>query len=301
MKSEIYKNFEFLQLDSSSKCHYYLKKENKKSIILTIGYADFWYHTEITNYLIENNFNIYIIDVCNMGTAQTEEINNQIPSIEFACQELDKYFDSLKIFETDNKIYWLSHSTSGLFAIRYYKIGKYGKNIEKYIFNAPLFDLYQANLLIDIVFFIYFVAGKFKPFKNINGNINSYKDSPSNIYAFLNKGEMIKSYKNYDLYKKNFKLPVNLGFISSVKKNTKLLQKGYIDQQDVNKFCVLISDKFSPTENYADNSLDVVEITKISENMGIKVFNIKDAIHDVFSSEEQIRNQAFDILKDLLK
>ena len=99
MKSEIYKNFEFLQLDSSSKCHYYLKKENKKSIILTIGYADFWYHTEITNYLIENNFNIYIIDVCNMGTAQTEEINNQIPSIEFACQELDKYFDSLKILK----------------------------------------------------------------------------------------------------------------------------------------------------------------------------------------------------------
>ena len=279
-------------------------EKNTKALIITSGYANFWFHTDITDkFFNDYNFNIYIIDTPEMGTAITDNNsnNNSIVSIENRIKYLDICFDELDIFNSNKNVYWLSHSTSGLFAIRYYKLGKYKNQISKYIMNAPLFELNKSALLNKIMIPIYSFLGKFDLFKNINGQLGvNKKESVTIKYYYKNVPNLITSFSNYENLQPKLNQEVDLGFFYTVTQNTKLLKDGYIEENDKDKFVVLLSDNFDPKENSNDNTLDVIRIKEICQNMGIETIVIENANHDVFSSIEKVRNNSINILKKIL-
>ena len=275
-------------------------EKNTKAFIITSGLVNFWYHTDITNKLFDDyNFNIYIVDTPEMGTAITENNsnNNNIVSIDNRIKYLDICFNELDIFNSNKNISWLSHSTSSLFAIRYYRLGKYNKQISKYIMNAPLFEFNKRDLLKKITIPIYSFLGRFNFLKNTNGQIGvNKKESVTIKHYYKNVPNLITTFPNYEKLQPKLNQEVDLGFFYTVTQNTKLLKDGYIEENDKDKFVVLLSDNFDPKENSNDNTLDVIRIKEISENMGIETIVIKNANHDVFSSINDVRNKSIDIL-----
>ena len=227
-------------------------EKNTKALIITSGYADFWFHSDITdNFFDDYNFNIYIVDTPEMGTAITDNNsnNNSILSIEHRVEYLDICFDELDIFNSNKNVYWLSHSTSGLFAIRYYKLGKYNKDISKYIMNSPLFELNKSALFNKIMIPIYSFLGKFHFLKNINGQLGvNKKESISSKYCYQNMEKLITNLSGHEKFKPKLDQETDFGFFYTVTQNTKLLKNGYIDEDDKDKFMVFLSDNFDPTK-----------------------------------------------------
>ena len=140
--------------------YHFLETSKKYLLVITSGYSDYWFHTDISKEL-SKKYSILILDTPGMGTAtdKTKKDFYNIVSINSRVFYIDHVLDQFVNDSDDNndndndsdddsdndskflKISFLAHSTSCLFITKYLEKGKRIKNIDKVIFNIPFFDI----------------------------------------------------------------------------------------------------------------------------------------------------------------
>lgn len=269
------------------------KNEPEKSPVLYLhGFNDYFFQTHVADQFNRNGFNFYALDLRKYGRSL---LAHQHPNY---CRSITEYFEeidrSVEIIQkkSDKKIILVGHSTGGLLASVYLNIGKYRENFDRLILNSPFLDfnvnLLQRWFLLPLagpVSAIFPYASRKKPFSHLYG-------------ASISRTR----YGEWD-YNKEWKpmngFPAYFKWIYAVNRaQKKIRMHSYIDIPILILHAERSSkpDKWKDILKRSDMVLDVRHIRKFGVKLGpdVSLIAIEDAIHDVYLSQPDVREQAFE-------
>ncbi|WP_111710186.1 alpha/beta hydrolase [Lutibacter citreus] len=263
---------------------------NRASVLYIHGYVDYFFHPHLGEKFNENNFDFYAIDLRKYGRSL---LKHQHPNY---CKNIEEYFEEIsiaiqKIHKTSSQIYLLGHSTGGLITSSYMNSGKERNLINGLILNSPFFDFNQTKIEKFFTFFVAKILSKISTYSKIKGIL-------SPVYAqSLHKD----FYGEWD-FNLNWKpiegFPIYFKWVTAIRKAQKKLKQSNI------KVPILIlhsSDSiklstFSEEAMLKDTVLNVEDIKRIGVKLGdnITMLSIKNGLHDIFLSQKEVREVAFD-------
>ena len=278
--------------DASS---YKIFKE-RHAILFVHGFNDYFYNYIIIPILLyDYGYDVYAITLRRYGSTIKKDDDKL-----FYTNDLNEYIEDIdncfpKILEGKYKnIFLVGHSTGGLTSTIYCHKGKYKDKIKGLILNSPFFDLNDSALMEFILKYIIYYIGIIYPTFKLVSKTDDY-------YNTITEEVLKRFYFNSD-YKLRGCSPVYAGWIKTIVYNQSLIQNKKINLKI--PILVLYSDKTIPVDKMekGDNTLDVKEINKYSDFIGKNVteYSIKNAIHDVFSSEDEPREKAFQLFFEFL-
>lgn len=284
-----YKKYEIINSDDSiTKLITKNNNGNNNALIWIHGFNDYYYNLFIGEKFLKEGYDIYAIQLRRYSSTNINE--------KFYCDNLNEYIQDInnifpKIIDKNyKKIVLYGHSMGGLISSIYCKKGLYKDKITHLILNSPFFDfklsLIEKFFINYIVYYLSFIFPKFL--------LRPYDTTKTN---YLTQNIQKRFYIN-NKYKLNFLPPVYASWIKTI-----------IDYHNIIKYnnlnlkipiLVLFCDKttkFINSNQTGDDTLDVNDIDKYSENLGnnIKKYQFTNSIHDIFSSSINVINKAFNI------
>lgn len=272
--------------------------DTNKAILYIHGYNDYFFLSELGDYCWNYNYNLYALDLRKYGRsllAHQKQFNMR--SVTEYYEEIDKAISFIKEHSI-NDIVLCGHSTGGLIASLYMH-EKQDDRVSMLVLSSPFFDI-NTNWLLKLmgVPLLSFI-GRFFP--NLNKDPDLSRHYASSIHI-SEKGEW-----DYNLYwKPPVPPPVTTGWIHGIYKAQKEVKSGLNIQVPI---LVLHSDKSSGGRKWndlfmrSDIVLRVEPMKRYSLRLGnhVHLYEIKDALHDVFLSRSEVRDEAYKTLFDALK
>ena len=273
----------------NSECTFLYKtlKKNKKSVIWVHGFNDYFFHFHVSNILLEKGYNFFSISLRNYRNNEnlfyTNDLSEYITDIEHLIEYISNNYYS-------EKIILYGHSMGGLISTIFCKESSYKDKISGLILNSPFFSFNQSiseNFFLN--YLVYYLGIIYPKYQIRYLDINQ-KNS--------NSLEIFKRFYFESKYKLLHIPIIYAGWITAIIYYHSIIQNNFIDLQL--PIAVFHSDK-SIAENQegsGDSVLNVNDIKKYSKNLGndLKIFEIKDAIHDVFCSEKKPLYKALKLL-----
>ena len=281
------------------KIEYNLNLTNTSSTILIHGFNDFHYNKLLHEKIIANKSNVFLLTLRNYNGLQEREP-------QFYTNNLKNYFHEIndtieKIMNltstTCKDIYLMGHSTGGLISIAYCHEGIYKSKITKLILNSPFLDFNNSCLEEIYLKTIGQFVGYFFPLTCLNATKidNSYpKWMNENISKDLQTTEfnevMNSTHSIVNVSGKYY------GWMYATRHYHWLIQNNYIKLNiPIHVF------RSNKTGIGGDNTLDTTEIKNYSSLLTdkgnlINHYFIINGLHNVFSSDEVARTQAFGLL-----
>lgn len=264
-------------------------KSGQQSVLYLHGFNDYFFQAHVAEAFNEQGLNFYALDLRKYGRSL---LPHQTPNY---CRSVTEYFEeinrSIEIIGTNN-IILIGHSTGGLIAGVYLNTGTYKGQIEKLVLNSPFLEFnitfWQRMFLLPlagIVSFFFPYAARKKPFSHLYGA--SLSAEKHGEWEFNTDWKPIHGFPAY------FK------WIYAVNRAQKKLHL----VSDINvPILILHSDSSSRPSNWddillkTDMVLNVDHIKKYGGKLGpdVTFAEIPNAVHDIFLSPTEIRQQAFE-------
>lgn len=273
---------------------------NRKSVLYIHGFVDYFFHPHVAQKFNDNGFDFYALDLRKYGRSL---LKHQHASY---CKSLDEYSEEItySIKEINKisaqKVILLGHSTGGLIASRYANDGAEKDLISGLILNSPFLDMNTSKIELDGLKFVNKWFGKLLPPFAV-----AQKHMPAAYVNNLHKKH--KGEWDFNLeWKPLLGFPAYFIWLDTVIKNQEWLKT----KSNITVPVLLMhsSKSFIPKKNStgvdaADIILNVEHMKQIGPKLGSKVtlLEVKDAIHDIFLSKENVRNYAFDKMFEWLK
>ena len=268
--------------------------KQRHAILFVHGFNDYFFNYKLIIDLLLY-FDVYAITLRRYGSTIKKDDEKL-----FYTNDLNEYIEDIdncipKILEGNYKnIFLVGHSTGGLTSTLYCHKGKYKDKIKGLILNSPFFDLNHSSLMeFFLKYIIYYIGIIYPTFKLASSNDDYYNTTNE---------ETLKRFYFNPKYKLRGISSIYAGWIKTIVYNQSLIQNKKINLKI--PILVLYSDKTISLDKMekGDNILNVKEINKYSDFIGSNVteYSIKDATHDVFTSEEEPRNKAIDLFHEFI-
>ena len=238
---------------------------NNKYIMWIPGYNDYFYHVTEGNILLDNEYDLYIIEFENFGSNLHKKNNpldvNSINHLMKQIEEIEKFIINSKKYL--KKILY-GHSLGGLLAVVYNKQSKLV--YDGIILNSPLLDFSSNSKIFTIishicVFILRFTSifddYQIKPFNRIHLDLDTtqYLDSPKIKLRYLQElSNVIKSLKSG---KFNTEIPIILLTPSKQKKN----------EEDIFGEDILNIEKTINNVLYLGNNIEIYQIDEVHHDV----------------------------------
>ncbi len=263
---------------------------SQKSILYIHGFVDYFFQADMAEKFVEEGYNFYAIDLRKYGRSiLPHQHQNYCKGMQEYYEEITQGIEIIKKFSTQD-LYLLGHSTGGLLASNYIINGSLRLNVKALLLNSPFFDLKIPKALTTPLYLFSKVATFFWTYANLpkalspayaqsihkdfhgewefNLNFKPIEGFPAYFSWFI---AIIEAQKN--LLKPQLTLPILIMHSSSSK--------------DINVY-----EKEVQT---VDIVLDIKDIEKVGNQLGnnVSLITIKDALHDIFLSKEEVREVAY--------
>jgi alpha-beta hydrolase superfamily lysophospholipase len=267
-------------------------ENGRPSLLYLHGFNDYFFQAHLAEKFNEQGYNFYALDLRKYGRSL---LPHQHPNY---CRSITEYFEdlnrSIEIIkaESNGEINLLGHSTGGLIAAAYLNDGKYRNQIYKLVLNSPFLEFnitwWQRLFLLPAAGFISSIL----PY--------SYrKKAVSHLYAASISDSMHGEWEFNTDWKPIKGFPAYLKWIYAVNKAQKKL---HLNSDIPIPILILHSDASSNPRKWGDilkktdMVLNVNHIRKYGEKLGddVSFAKIPGAIHDVFLSEQAVREKAFE-------
>ncbi len=276
------------------------KNSKQESAILYIhGFIDFFFHPHLADKCINNDLDFYALELRKYGHALD---GCKHPNY---CKSLDEYFEEITYAITTMKqngaknITILGHSTGGLVAALYANRGELKDSVNRLILNSPFLELNAPFLLRKISPSLGKIASSIAPYSKLNGAV-------SPIYP----KSLHKDYSGEWDFNLNYKpiegFPAYFAWVRAItagqtdlKRNSKLSIPTLLMYSDHS----FIPKKLDDDCFISDIVLNVTHIKKFGDTLSSNLthLEVKNAIHDIFLSKKEVRENAFDEMFEWLK
>ena len=277
-----------------------LSANSKNAVLYIHGFIDYFFNKELAERFNEQGFHFFALDLRKCGRAFIPESQHL-----HYCRDISEYFEEIDItvnyikteFSID-KITLLGHSTGGLIA-SHYAHNKGGENIKSLVLNSPFFKFNFSDTEIKINYLASKIISKILPFAKIRkNNISRYISS---LHRDFN-GEF-----DFDLLLKPQEgIPVYFAWVKAIVDSQKELQSGL----NINIPILLLHSKYSYNRKKdngvkyeeSDVVLNVEDMKEYIDGIGknIKTIELNKAIHDIFLSAKEVREEAYNEMFNFL-
>jgi alpha-beta hydrolase superfamily lysophospholipase len=264
----------------------------RRSVLYIHGWSDYFFHPHVATAFNEQGFDFYALELRKYGHSL---LKHQHPNY---CRSLEEYFEEISIalrqihHKNNQPIILLGHSTGGLTTSLYMNSGAERALVSLLILNSPFLELNVSKLSRKILPLIARLGASLLPFSKVEHTVSPVYNQ-SLHKDFYGEWNFDKAWKPINHF------PTYLSWLSAVVKAQSMLKH----QSDIKvpTFVMhgsksLIPKKYTKEAQTSDCVLNVDDILHIAPHLGkqITMVEIKDAVHDVFLSEEEVRNKAFD-------
>lgn len=258
------------------------------------GFCDYFFQVGTADFFTALGFDFYALDLRKYGRALQ---GHQTPNF---CLELAEYYPELDaamelIRERDGHevVVVSGHSTGGLvaplWAAERYAEGQ--RVADAFVLNSPWLDLQGSFFIRTAGTEAINRLGQRRPYAVVPRNV-------SGVYAETLHADLRGEW-SYDLtLKPQESFPVRAGWLRAVRAGHRTVHRGIDVGAPVLTLCSTAS---SLPQSYSDEAcrtdvvLDVKQIAKWSHQLGpdVTVVRIPDAMHDVYCSRKEVRDDAF--------
>jgi len=262
-----------------------------QAILYIHGYMDYFFQPHLADAFIQNAYDFYSLDLRKYGRSLQDAKHPNF------CFDLEEYFSEISeairiICEEENhrNLILMAHSTGGLTSSLYASQGDYRKYIKGLILNSPFFDFNLPAVEKFGVGVLAQLATAF-PFLSIqNKDPDPYMMSIHQSFH----GEWDFSLE----WRKPEGFPIYAGWLRAIQNAHQRLRQGLNIASPV---LVMYADKsiygkkYTPEFQTGDAVLDVKHIRDGCQYLGtnIQQVEIKDGLHDLILSRQDVRDEVF--------
>jgi alpha-beta hydrolase superfamily lysophospholipase len=263
------------------------------------GFVDYFFQNELAEWANKIGFNFYALDLRKHGRSMLSHQNpNHFRNHTEFFEEIDLAIDFIKNIEKNDKLVLMGHSTGGLIAPLYFDHNSKKGEVDALILNSPFFD-FPVNEIIKMAL----------PTIGFFGKISPEKKTPAKLADGYGKSVHKDFYGEWDY---NLKLkpikgfPITLGWVRGILHAQNEIKKR------LNIHCPILvmhsstsvkPGKYHPSMQEADSILNVQDIIKYSDRLGINVkrVEIENGMHDLILSKKEIRKEVYQVLEDFIR
>lgn len=263
---------------------------NRKSALYIHGYIDYFFHPHLAEVFHKKDFDFYALDLRKSGRSILKHQRPYyIESVEEYFEDIDAALSQIQA-NGSNAIYLLGHSTGGLTVPSY--MAKYPNNdsVKGCVLISPFLDMPQPTAVTNGLYPIIKSVLKLFPNAKVNGVVSSvYVKSIHKDY----NGEW-----DFDTTLKPINgFPTYLKWIVAIRKAQLALQNEITNKP----ILILHASKSHKTLWHSkkvmtsDVVLDVKDMQRLGPKLGnqVTLVAIENGMHDVFLSEAEVRENAF--------
>ena len=267
----------------------------RRGVVLHVhGFSDYFFQTATADFFTSLGFDFYAVDLRKYGRSL---LPNQTPNF---CLDLAEYYEDLdaalrtiRDHTGHDRVVLSAHSTGGLIAPLWTAARAAEGDLvaEALVLNSPWLDLQGS----------FFVRTAGTEAINRLGQRRPYATVPrtvSGVYAESlhrdHHGEW-----DFDLtWKPLESLPVKAGWLRAVRAGHRTVHKGLAIPAPILVLCSqrsTVADVYTDEMQTVDTVLDVKQIARWSHQLGddVTIVRIPGAMHDVFLSRKEVREEAF--------
>jgi alpha-beta hydrolase superfamily lysophospholipase len=267
---------------------------SRGAVLHVHGFCDYFFQTSTADFYTSLGFDFFALDLRKHGRSL---LPHQTPNF---CLDLAEYYEdldaalaSVRAQTGHSKIVVDAHSTGGLVATLWAaERATQGDLVtDALVLNSPWLDLQGSFLLRTAGTEAINRLGLRRPYATVPRTVTGvYVDSIHRDYH----GEW-----DFDLaWKPRLSFPVKAGWLRAIRNGHRLVHKGIVAPAPVLVLCSqhsLFPQAFLEEAQSADTVLDVNQIAKWSHRLGddVTVVRVSGAMHDVFLSRKEVREEAF--------
>lgn len=274
-------------------------QKGRKSVLYIHGFNDYFFHPHLAEQFNQSDYNFFALDLRKYGRSL---LSHQHPNY---CRDISEYFEeiteSLEIIHRENNaaITILGHSTGGLIASMYANLGTKKELVSALVLNSPFFDFNVSETERDINLFFARIISLFMPYANKRKPLSSLYNQ-SLLKTHYGEWEFNQKWKPERGFPAYFKWLVAVRDAQKTLKTTSNIEIPILvmhsERSERPK-------KWSPDILKMDMVLNVEHIKETGKKLGKKVtfMAVENAIHDIFLSEKEVREKAFNEMINWLK
>lgn len=263
----------------------------RRSVLYIHGWSDYFFHPHVATAFNEQRFDFYALELRKYGHSL---LKHQHPNY---CRSLEEYFEEISIAlrqihqKNNQPIILLGHSTGGLIAGLYMNFGAEKALVSLLILNSPFLELNVSKLSRKFLPLIARFGASLLPFSKVEKTVSPVYNQ-SLHKDFYGEWDFDKAWKPINHF------PTYLAWLSAVvDAQSKLRHHSAIKVPTMvmHGSKSLIPKKYTVQAQTSDCVLNIDDIRQIAPKLGhdITMIEIKDAVHDIFLSKEEVRKRAF--------
>lgn len=266
--------------------------DSKQSVLMVHGLADYFFQTHVADFLVENGWNVYGIDLRKYGRSLLpHQTPNLCERVEDYYPELDAALDLMVADGAQNVVVW-GHSTGGLIALLWARYQQTSCRLGGVVLNSPFLDFALPWVVRTLLMGALAPVGRRFPRLVVPQPVSTvYADSTHQQWS----GEW-----DYDLtWKPPAGYPIRLGWVTAVRAAQRRLHRGLDLRVPVLVGCSARSS--APGDGAAASSdivLDVDQIARWAPSIGrhVSLIRYQDGLHDLTLSRAPVRRR---VLQDM--
>ncbi|CAF2463194.1 unnamed protein product [Rotaria sp. Silwood2] len=272
-----------------------------KAVLYIHGYSDYFFQDHVCIQFLAHGYDFFALDLRKCGRSIISPEHDQYKHY---CNDLHEYDEEITLSiehiikeanTKSKKLILYGHSTGGLIVSLYASLGTKYQDIDGLILNSPYLAPLNTTLPESVL-------------QSMVINFRLSKDIDDNWYGrsihVSNKGEW-----NFDLTKKPIdKIRIHGSTFSTIRSAQQdLTRKGSCIKCPILLLCSDRSIKPDQTwrDEYeqADLLLNVTTMRHVASTLGqqVTIYEIENAIHDIFLSKSSVREKAFHLMFRWLK
>jgi alpha-beta hydrolase superfamily lysophospholipase len=273
-------------------------KHNKRAVLYIHGYVDYFFQDHLAQWYVDHGFDFYALELRKYGRSiLPHQRPNHIRKLNEYYEEVTQAIKRIKDRDGHEFLVVNGHSTGGLVASMYANLGSQKHHIDGLFLNSPFFEFNIPAYQLKILPYFAKIGRAFPEF----------------IFPIFGGGIYGKSLHKEHWGRWNFstKFKPLQGFRLHFGWFRAIHQAHLFIQNESNIQCPILvfhSDKTSfkrvkdPEIYTSDVVLNVEHIKKYSPGLGpwVTVREIKNAVHDVFLSSDEVVDSAFVQLREWL-
>lgn len=267
---------------------------SRGAVLHVHGFCDYFFQTATAEFFTGLGFDFFAIDLRKHGRSLLpHQTANFCLDLTEYYEDLDAALATIRERTRHSRIVINAHSTGGLITSLWAAERAAQEDLvaEALVLNSPWLDLQGSFLLRTAGTEAINRLGTRRPYATVPRTVTGvYVDSLHRDHH----GEW-----DFDLaWKPMLSFPVKAGWLRAIRAGHRLVHKGITLPAPVLVLCSqrsLVPQAYSEEAHSVDTVLDVNQIAKWSYRLGgdVTLFRVPGAMHDVFLSRKEVREEAF--------